>query len=243
LTFEAAVPRVSREVVFTTHTPVPAGHDRFDARLVEEHIGPLREALGLSPDSLMGLGRENPTNSDELFCMTVLALRLSRRANAVSALHGEVSRAMWTGLYKGKPEDEISIGHITNGVHVLTWLVPQMFRLYDRHLGTDWHHRGSEAKIWLDIQTVDSAHPSQSTRQLTGRAIGSGAQAPWRAGPPRGGANRAALASRRGFDSLSPARGLRPPFCHLQTGQPDPDRHRTARFHGQRPESSRPVRV
>src|SRR5262249_1147412 len=103
LTFEAAVPRVSREVVFTTHTPVPAGQDRFDARLVEEHIGPLREALGLSPDSLMGLGRENPTNSDELFCMTVLALRLSRRANAVSALHGEVSRAMWTGLYKGKP--------------------------------------------------------------------------------------------------------------------------------------------
>ena len=90
------------KVVFTTHTPVPAGHDRFDARLVEEHIGPLREALGLSQDSLLGLGRENPTNSDELFCMTVLALRLSRRANAVSALHGEVSRAMWTGLFKGK---------------------------------------------------------------------------------------------------------------------------------------------
>jgi starch phosphorylase len=66
----------------------------------------------------MGFGRENPSNSDELFCMTVLALRLSRRANAVSALHGEVSRAMWTGLFRGKPEDEIPIGHITNGVHV-----------------------------------------------------------------------------------------------------------------------------
>ena len=86
--------------MFTTHTPVPAGHDRFDAGLVEEHIGPLREALGLSKESLMGLGRENPNNSDELFCMTVLALRLSRRANAVSALHAEVSRAMWTGLFK-----------------------------------------------------------------------------------------------------------------------------------------------
>ena len=153
--FEAAVPRVSREVVFTTHTPVPAGHDRFAAALVEEHIGPLREALGLSQESLLGLGRENPSNADELFCMTVLALRLSRRANAVSALHAEVSRAMWTGLFRGKAEDDVPIGHITNGVHVPTWLAPQMFRLYDRHLGTGWHQRSSEAKIWEGIESVD----------------------------------------------------------------------------------------
>src|SRR5712692_4978353 len=155
LGFDAAVPRVAREVVFTTHTPVPAGHDRFSAALVEEHIGPLREALGLSQESLLGLGRENPNNSDELFCMTVLALRLSRRANAVSALHGEVSRAMWTGLFRGKPEDDVPIGHITNGVHVPSWLAPQMFRLYDRHLGTGWHQRSSEAKIWEGIESVD----------------------------------------------------------------------------------------
>src|SRR4029077_14865417 len=76
IAFDAAVPRVSREVDFTTHTPVPAGHDRFDAGLVEEHIGPLREALGLSQDSLLGLGRENTNNADDPFCMTVLALRL-----------------------------------------------------------------------------------------------------------------------------------------------------------------------
>jgi starch phosphorylase len=155
IAFEAAVPRVSREVVFTTHTPVPAGHDRFDAGLVEEHIGPLREALGLSQDSLLGLGRETPTNQDELFCMTVLALRLSRRANAVSALHGEVSRAMWTFLFRGKPEDDVPIGHITNGVHVPSWLAPQMFRLYDRHLGPGWHQRSSEPKIWEGIESVD----------------------------------------------------------------------------------------
>src|ERR1700681_2367684 len=122
IAFEAAVPRISREVVFTTHTPVPAGHDRFDAGLIEEHIGPLREALGLSQDSLLGLGRENPNNAEELFCMTVLALRLSRRANAVSALHAEVSRAMWTNLFRNKLEDDVPIGHITNGVHVPSWL-------------------------------------------------------------------------------------------------------------------------
>jgi glycogen phosphorylase len=155
ISFEVAVPRVSREVVFTTHTPVPAGHDRFDADLIEEHLGPLREDLGISADSLMGLGREKPSNQQETFCMTVVGLRLSRRANAVSALHGEVSRAMWTGLCPGKPEDEVPIGHITNGVHVPSWLAPQMFRLYDRHLGTDWHQHSSEAKIWEGIENVD----------------------------------------------------------------------------------------
>ena len=102
LSFDQAVPRVSREVVFTTHTPVPAGHDRFNASLIEEHLGPLREQLGLSDRRLMDLGREIPGNEFEEFCMTVLGLKLSRRANAVSSLHGEVSRAMWTGLYPGK---------------------------------------------------------------------------------------------------------------------------------------------
>src|ERR1700693_5235752 len=153
--FGEAMPRVSREVVFTTHTPVPAGHDRFSAGLIEEHLGPLREHLGLSPEGLMGLGRENPNNFQEDFCMTVLGLRLSRRANAVSALHGEVSRAMWTGLSPGKSEDSVPIGHITNGVHVPTWLAPQMFRLFDRHLGTGWHDHSSEARIWEGIENVD----------------------------------------------------------------------------------------
>jgi starch phosphorylase len=155
IAFDGAVPRVSREVVFTTHTPVPAGHDRFDADLIEEHLGPLREELGISQETLMGLGREKPGNHQETFCMTVVGLRLSRRANAVSALHGEVSRAMWTGLCPGKPEDEVPIGHVTNGVHVPSWLAPQMFRLYDRHLGTNWYQRSSDARTWENIENVD----------------------------------------------------------------------------------------
>ncbi|MBV9504711.1 MAG: alpha-glucan family phosphorylase, partial [Acidobacteriia bacterium] len=155
VSFDQAARRVSRQVVFTTHTPVPAGHDRFHGGLIEEHLGPLREGLGLSFESLMGTGRENPSNPYEEFCMTVLGLRLSRRANAVSALHGEVSRGMWTGLFPGKPEDEVPIGHITNGVHVPTWLAPQMFRLYDRHLGTGWEEHSGEARIWEGIESVD----------------------------------------------------------------------------------------
>ncbi|MGE5194627.1 MAG: alpha-glucan family phosphorylase, partial [Deltaproteobacteria bacterium] len=171
ITFEKAVPRVAREVVFTTHTPVPAGHDRFDAELIEEHLGPLRENLGLSRESFMALGRENPNNSDESFCMTVLGLRLSRRANAVSSLHGEVSRAMWTGLSPGKHEDSVPIGHVTNGVHVPSWLAPQMFRLYDRHLGTGWHLRSSEAKIWEGIDDVDDGELWETHLNLKSRLI------------------------------------------------------------------------
>ncbi len=151
--FDEASSRVAREVVFTTHTPVPAGHDRFDEGLIEEHLGPLRERLGISRERLMALGSEG--NYSGQFCMTALGLRLSRRANAVSALHGSVSRAMWTGLYPGKSEDAVPIGHITNGVHVPTWLAPQMFRLYDRHLGPGWHEHSGESRIWEGIENVD----------------------------------------------------------------------------------------
>jgi len=153
--FHQALSRVAREVVFTTHTPVPAGHDRFHVDLIEEHLGPLRDQLGISLHDLMAVGRENPDNQHEEFCMTVLGLKLSRRANAVSALHGEVSRAMWTGLYPGRVEEAVPIGHITNGVHVPTWLAPQMSRLYDRHLGLEWRRQSGEARIWEGIESVD----------------------------------------------------------------------------------------
>ena len=141
LDFYSAARQIPREVIFTTHTPVPAGHDRFTADLIEEHLGPLREQLGISRENLMGFGREHPTDDQEPFCMTVLGLKLARRVNAVSSLHGEVSRAMWRGLYPDKPEDAVPIGHVTNGVHVPSWLAPQMRRLYDRHLGVGWHRQ------------------------------------------------------------------------------------------------------
>ena len=171
LGFDQAASRVSREVVFTTHTPVPAGHDRFNASLIEEHLGPLRDGLGLSHERLMALGRENPGNHQEEFCMTVLGLKLSRRANAVSALHGEVSRAMWTSLYPDKTEDTVPIGHITNGVHVPTWLAPQMSRLYDRHLGTGWHERSAEARIWEGIDSVDDGELWETHLSLKSRLL------------------------------------------------------------------------
>jgi glycogen phosphorylase len=153
--FAAASSQIPREVVFTTHTPVPAGHDRFDAGLVEEHLGPLREQLGLSQDALMNYGRENPGHDHEQFCMTVLGLKLSRRVNAVSSLHGEVSRAMWKCLYPDRSEEAVPIGHITNGVHVPSWLAPQMYRLYDRYLGIGWQNDSGSARTWEEIEKID----------------------------------------------------------------------------------------
>ncbi len=157
--------------MFTTHTPVPAGHDRFHAGLIEEHLGPLRDALGISHDRLMSLGRENPNNHNEDFCMTVVGLKLSRRANAVSALHGEVSRAMWTGLYPGKLEEEVPIGHITNGVHVPTWLAPQMSILYDRHLGSDWREHTGQTNTWDGIENVDDGELWETHLALKSRLL------------------------------------------------------------------------
>jgi len=155
LDFATAASLIPREVIFTTHTPVPAGHDRFSADLMEEHLGPLRDQLGISHENMMGFGREYPTDYGENFCMTVLGLKLARRVNAVSSLHGEVSRAMWKCLYPGRPEDAVPIGHITNGVHVPSWLAPQMCRLYDRHLGVDWQHHSSYPRTWEKIESVD----------------------------------------------------------------------------------------
>ncbi|HEY1160659.1 MAG TPA: alpha-glucan family phosphorylase [Terracidiphilus sp.] len=169
--FNTAASQIPREVIFTTHTPVPAGHDRFNADLIEEHLGPLREQLGLSQENLMGFGRERSTDHQEQFCMTVLGLKLSRRANAVSSLHGEVSRAMWWGLYPGRSQDAVPIGHITNGVHVPSWLAPQMCRLYDRHLGVGWQSNSGAARTWEEIENVDDGELWETHLSLKSQLI------------------------------------------------------------------------
>jgi glycogen phosphorylase len=171
LSFDAALREVTRHTVFTTHTPVPAGHDRFTPELIEEHLGPLRDALGLSHEGLMALGRVHGDDPGESFCMTVLALRASRRTNAVSALHGCVSRAMWSALWPGRAEDEVPIGHITNGVHAPTWLAPAMHGLYDRYLGPNWEHRSGEPEVWAGIASVDDSELWETHQVLKARLL------------------------------------------------------------------------
>jgi starch phosphorylase len=163
--------RVAAHVVFTTHTPVPAGHDRFAPALIEEHLGPLRDALGLSHDDIMAFGRVNPQDQGEQFCMTVLALKACRRANAVSSLHGHVSRAMWMPLHPGLREDQVPIGHITNGVHVSSWLAPQMRQVYERHLGADWTTRSTQPDLWRAVENIDDGELWETHQTLKARLI------------------------------------------------------------------------
>jgi len=169
--FGEVIREVAQMTVFTTHTPVAAGHDRFPAQLVEEHLGRIREALHLSYDDFMGLGRVYANDPNELFCMTVLALKLSRYANGVSSLHGVVSRRMWHPLYPSLAEEQVPIGHITNGVHVQTWVAPQMSMLFHKHLGADWPKRQRYAETWDAIDKVDDAELWETQQVLKARLV------------------------------------------------------------------------
>jgi starch phosphorylase len=171
LPFGEAFRDVAAMSVFTTHTPVAAGHDRFPSDLVEEHLGKLRAAMHLSHEEFMGLGRVNTHDPNELFCMTVLALKLSRHANGVSALHGSVSRRMWHPLYPNREEEAVPIGHITNGVHVPTWLAPQMRELYDRHLGPHWLSRQRHPQTWQAISDIEDPELWETQQVLKARLI------------------------------------------------------------------------
>ncbi len=135
---DRAVEKVKKKCVFTTHTPVAAGIDRFTQDLINFSLSSFVSALGISLDEFMKFGRVNPDDKSETFCMTVLALKMSRGANAVSELNGEVSRQMWTGLYPGMKVEQIPIGYVTNGIHSLTWLSTEAKKFYDTQIGTNW---------------------------------------------------------------------------------------------------------
>ena len=143
-------------LIFTTHTPVPAGHDYFSPSLIDRYMGDYFKALGLSRDEFLALGRKNPKDSKEDFCMTVLALRMAVYSNGVSRLHGQVSREMWQELYPGVPTDEIPITHITNGIHLQSWLSHEMEELYDRYLGLRWRDEVVGEDVWQRTEHIAS---------------------------------------------------------------------------------------
>jgi len=148
VSFAEAANRVRERCVFTTHTPVAAGHDEFSEALVEKCLGNWYEtALGLSRAEFLGLGRVNG-DSQEGFGLTPLALRMCRSTNGVSRKHGEVSRALWQKLWSAKSSAEVPITSVTNGVHPATWVAPLLRRLYEQHVGEDWVERARDAGVW-----------------------------------------------------------------------------------------------
>ena len=165
--YAEALAATKAQCIFTTHTPVEAGHDRFSPAMMDYGLHSYRAQLAVPWPDILGLGRVNPDNADEPFCMTVLALKLSRAANAVSELHGQVSRHMWQALYPGKAENDVPIGHITNGIHLLGWMkgsvrqfwreklttsapadMPESTAFWSKRAGADWAATIHKCEFW-----------------------------------------------------------------------------------------------
>ncbi|HEU5050469.1 MAG TPA: alpha-glucan family phosphorylase, partial [Gemmatimonadales bacterium] len=154
--YEAAVAAVRGSSVFTTHTPVPAGHDFFSFDEVAACAGPVWEAMGIDRDRFMRIGQHPAEHG--IFHMTIAAIRLSGSVNGVSRRHGQVSRTIWEVLWPGREADAIPIGHITNGVHLETWMAAPIVRLLDDLLGPDWQHRPDDPRMWDQVLRLDPEH-------------------------------------------------------------------------------------
>ena len=159
LAWEDAVRATREQVVFTTHTPVPAGHDRYGDDLLHATLGTYLDTVRergapVGRERLLGMGEDPGGSASTRFCMTPLALRLSRAANAVSRLHGEVSREMWRRLWPGRPAADVPITSVTNGVHLATWMAPLLRELLAGYLGPNWEARQADPGVWAAVETI-----------------------------------------------------------------------------------------
>ncbi|HTY21991.1 MAG TPA: alpha-glucan family phosphorylase [Desulfomonilaceae bacterium] len=152
--FDVALESVAASTVFTTHTPVPAGIDRFPPDLVERYFRGYVDSVGLTVKDLLDLGRENPDDKSSPLSMAVLALRLSRGVNGVSRLHGQVSKKMWRNLWPHVDEEDIPIGYVTNGVHIPSYVSKEMADLFERYLGEGWIEEPDNTKIWSRVYHI-----------------------------------------------------------------------------------------
>jgi len=157
LSFDEAREATTPGNIFTTHTPVPAGNDVFPSAMMERYFTSYYSSLGLSRKQFMGLGRQNPNDENEPFCMTVLALRLAGASNGVSRLHGDVSRRMWQRVWPEVPVDEVPVKYITNGVHTASWISHDMVDLLERYLGLKWRDNPGDRKLWERVSRIPDA--------------------------------------------------------------------------------------
>jgi starch phosphorylase len=154
--FDAALEEIRRTTVFTTHTPVAAGHDAFQFHLVEKHLAGCWGTLGANRDRFLALGSYD-NGAGPQFNMTALAMRSAGKINAVSRLHREVTRAMWAGLWPEVPAAELPVEFVTNGVHLPTWLAADLVDLLSAHLGRDWLERRDDPAVWDRVLAIPDA--------------------------------------------------------------------------------------
>lgn len=157
LSFVEAREMASTSLVFTSHTPVSAGHDRFPAGLMEIYFNEYMSRLGISRHEFLALGRERPHDEDEMFTMTVLALKLAAYNNGVSPLHGAVTRAIFQEIWHGVPQEEIPIGHVSNGIHLSSWVSHDVNDLFDKYLGPKFREEPSDRAVWRAIDSIPAA--------------------------------------------------------------------------------------
>ena len=166
LDFDVALELVRASTLFTTHTPVPAGHDAFEEHLIRTYMPHYANRMNISWERFMGLGRFNPNNPNEKFSMSVLATNLSQEVNGVSKIHGRVSREMFQSLWPGYFAEENHIGYVTNGVHLPTWSNRLWQRLYKETFGPDYIDNQSDVKMWEQINEVPDEKIWGIRRQL-----------------------------------------------------------------------------
>jgi len=154
--FDEAIRRVRATSIFTTHTPVPAGHDTFSSEQLEECTGPVWQEMGITREQFLRLGY-HPVVDHGRFHMPVAAIRLSARVNGVSRRHGEESRRIWAPLWPDRDVARVPIGHVTNGVHVATWMANPLVTLLNAHLGPDWMQRMDNPALWNRVLELDGA--------------------------------------------------------------------------------------
>ena len=171
LSYREAYEFVTATNVFTTHTTVPAGNDRFSPEMMEAYFSEFYKKMGLSRDQFIALGRENPEDHKEYFCMTVLALKTASICNGVSKLHAKVSREMWKRIWPSLPVHEIQIEHITNGVQTLSWTSDEMMRLLNRYLGPRWIDNPTDAGIWQNIDHIPDSELWRCRDRLRERLV------------------------------------------------------------------------
>lgn len=158
---KTALEIVPRTSVFTTHTPLRAGYDKFSADLVRPCLIPFEEKLGADVDEILSWGKVENADTDGSFSMFALGLRMSQYCNGVSQLHGSVARRMWSHVWPERPEDEIPITHVTNGVHILSWISPENALLFENYLGPDWHSQFSNPNI---VERIDEIYDEELMR-------------------------------------------------------------------------------
>ncbi len=171
LSFEAAMELTASTSVFTTHTPIPAGIDRFPAELMQRYFDGYARSLGLAFKVFLALGREDPRNDGEWFCMAVLALRLSRFNNGVSELHGHVSRRMWQKVWPQYPVEDIPISTVTNGVHIASWVARDIAMLFERYLGTNWKEDPDCTRVWQQAEAIPDGELWRTHERLRERVV------------------------------------------------------------------------